>query len=447
MINFINRKSGGGGSDYPSAFIVEKEEELNNISAVENDIAFLYDRTYIPTPNSTLNGKYCFYFPKIVQEEYVWSMPDYMDGSVSLSKLNATLSLIINGDNIIKFTLSPANSIWEGHNEVTIQYELQQNELQQTIYVRTRIYDTNSNEDLDNTSEFIFIDSGLLTDYTNWNDHVAQFTQVDIGKKVSKAFKYNGTEWEIEPFGVTASKYSTSYFEIIDNILMPGTSFIGTNGYEIGSLDIPNKFDDSTMPEIIKSRALTILNILQSYINKLSTVSNNYSSQYYSIRSYVRGFPIRTDGTCAAPVTGSLSNTFSGNLIIYIIPKGLITNQVTSLIQTFESCKRICTVEHMDTSNVTNMKRCFYKNYSLENVPVLNLEKVTNMENCFYNCPVLTNESLNNILQSCITATLLNTKTLKYIGLTDWQTEKCKTLSNYQAFINAGWTTGYESED
>ena len=35
------------------------------------------------------------------------------------------------------------------------------------------------------------------------------------------------------------------------------------------------------------------------------------------------------------------------------------------------------------------------------------------------------------------------TKTLKYIGLTSEQANKCKTLSNYQAFLNAGWTTGY----
>ena len=34
-------------------------------------------------------------------------------------------------------------------------------------------------------------------------------------------------------------------------------------------------------------------------------------------------------------------------------------------------------------------------------------------------------------------------KTLKDIGLTSEQADKCKTLSNYSAFTSAGWTTGY----
>ncbi|MGN1301209.1 MAG: hypothetical protein ACI4U9_01605 [Clostridia bacterium] len=34
-------------------------------------------------------------------------------------------------------------------------------------------------------------------------------------------------------------------------------------------------------------------------------------------------------------------------------------------------------------------------------------------------------------------------KTLKYLGLTSTQATICTTLSNYQAFLDAGWTTGY----
>ena len=37
----------------------------------------------------------------------------------------------------------------------------------------------------------------------------------------------------------------------------------------------------------------------------------------------------------------------------------------------------------------------------------------------------------------------MKNKTLKYIGLTSAQANKCKTLSNYSAFTAAGWTTGY----
>ena len=34
-------------------------------------------------------------------------------------------------------------------------------------------------------------------------------------------------------------------------------------------------------------------------------------------------------------------------------------------------------------------------------------------------------------------------KTLKQTGLTQEQATTCQSLSNYQAFVNAGWTTGY----
>ena len=57
------------------------------------------------------------------------------------------------------------------------------------------------------------------------------------------------------------------------------------------------------------------------------------------------------------------------------------------------------------------------------------------------NCPNLSDETLNNILQMCINATnYTQTKSLSHLGLTAAQRSKCMTLSNYTAFTNAGWT-------
>ena len=62
----------------------------------------------------------------------------------------------------------------------------------------------------------------------------------------------------------------------------------------------------------------------------------------------------------------------------------------------------------------------------------------------FKNCTSLSDGSLNNILTICTNATSYpSTKTLKYIGLSEEQATKCQSLSNYQAFLDAGWTTGY----
>ena len=86
-----------------------------------------------------------------------------------------------------------------------------------------------------------------------------------------------------------------------------------------------------------------------------------------------------------------------------------------------------------------------FKNCSkLTTIPLLDTNKVTYMQNMFFGCTNLTDESLNNILAMCTNATsYTNTKTLKYIGLTSDQANRCKILSNYSAFTSAGWTTGY----
>lgn len=56
------------------------------------------------------------------------------------------------------------------------------------------------------------------------------------------------------------------------------------------------------------------------------------------------------------------------------------------------------------------------------------------------------NESLNNIMTMCINAVKITNSTYKklsYIGLTQTQATRCKKLSNYQIFLDAGWSTGY----
>jgi len=98
----------------------------------------------------------------------------------------------------------------------------------------------------------------------------------------------------------------------------------------------------------------------------------------------------------------------------------------------------------LNTSNVTNMVYMFSGCSSLTTIPLLNTSNVTNMGYMFSSCSSLNNESLNNILAMCTNAVkITSNKTLKRIGLTEEQANICKTLSNYQDFVNAGWTTGY----
>ena len=97
----------------------------------------------------------------------------------------------------------------------------------------------------------------------------------------------------------------------------------------------------------------------------------------------------------------------------------------------------------LQTSGVREMQHMFNDCASLVDFPMFDTSSATNMTNMFYKCTSLSEVSLNNILQMCINATKISTKTLKYIGLTSTQATKCQTLPNYQAFLDAGWTTGY----
>ena len=122
----------------------------------------------------------------------------------------------------------------------------------------------------------------------------------------------------------------------------------------------------------------------------------------------------------------------------------LDTSNVNSTANMFQDCTKLTVIPLLDTSNVTNIGYMFNSCTSLVSVPLLDTGKVTYMNNMFSNCYNLSNESLNNILQMCINAiSYTSTKTLSRIGISQTQASICTGLSNYQAFLGAGWTTGY----
>ena len=126
-----------------------------------------------------------------------------------------------------------------------------------------------------------------------------------------------------------------------------------------------------------------------------------------------------------------------------------LANIDTSSVLDFSYAFRDCKLEsfpQIDTSKATGNSFMFLECSNLKNLPVLNFKSINNLgfNNTYSNCTSLTDESLNNILASLITATRYNrTKTLAYIGLTSEQATICTTLSNWQACVDAGWTTGY----
>ena len=184
-----------------------------------------------------------------------------------------------------------------------------------------------------------------------------------------------------------------------------GKTFYGKNGVDMGTLGNINNLTKSQ------------LNIKATVYNKISVLNT---------------------------IETSLESCFKSNIDLITIPL-INTSSVTNMNSMFYGCSNLVNIPLLDTSSVTNMGSMFYGCSNLVNVPLLNTSNSVNMNGMFNNCSSLSTESLNNILYMCANT---NTnykygKTLANIGLTQAQAQICTTLSNYQAFLNAGWTTGY----
>ena len=180
---------------------------------------------------------------------------------------------------------------------------------------------------------------------------------------------------------------------------------------------------------------------------------------------------------------------------------GFDTSSTTDISQIFRDCKSLKTINinNFDCGNVTNINQLFYEDYNLETVSMdlIDTPRATNFDSIFYNCrklktidiskldtrnatkiqsmfygcsvlthitfgnnfvipkatnigsfigscPLLDDETLNNVMGILLTATsYTGVKTLMQVGFSKEQTTKAQTLSNWSALSSAGWTTGY----
>lgn len=120
-------------------------------------------------------------------------------------------------------------------------------------------------------------------------------------------------------------------------------------------------------------------------------------------------------------------------------------SHITALTSTFQGCAKLTELPAFDTSSLKDMSSMCYNCQALTTVPQFITTNVTNMQAAFSNCSNLSNESLNNILAMCanVSASYSKTKTLKDVGLSEAQAETCQSLSNWNNFVSAGWTSGY----
>ena len=135
----------------------------------------------------------------------------------------------------------------------------------------------------------------------------------------------------------------------------------------------------------------------------------------------------------------NMLNMFAGCTSFLTMPL-LDTSKVTTMGSMFNGCTSLTTIPQLNTGNVGNFSYMFTSCSALTTVPLLDTSKAGNMANMFLNCTNLSNESLNNILAMCTNSAVTSNKTLSNLGLNNAQRATCTTLSNYQDFIDAGWT-------
>lgn len=111
----------------------------------------------------------------------------------------------------------------------------------------------------------------------------------------------------------------------------------------------------------------------------------------------------------------------------------------------FEYCSSLTSIPQFNFSEVAFTSSMFDGCTNLVDFPITSMPKMAYCGSMFRDCTSLSNDSLNNILLMCANSSVSNTyfKKLSTLGLTSAQATTCQSLSNYQAFLNAGWTTGY----
>lgn len=240
-------------------------------------------------------------------------------------------------------------------------------------------------------------------------------------------------------------------------------NFFGMDGASIGTLfeSVSNSLNDSN------ASACNDMIAIYSHMEPIIVTDEDVSSYKYR---WVNSIPIKYDGTPVLDTSNltSMVNFLNQNRMIKYIPK-FNTSNVTNMSEAFSinpellyvadgmdmsNCTSLSYVLHscvqlknapsfLNTNNVTNFGGAFQWCDELIYVPVYDMSSCTSASSFVGDCPKLSDDSLNNIMQSCISATKMQTKTLKHLGLTSAQATRCQSLSNYQTFTAAGWTTGY----
>ena len=300
-----------------------------------------------------------------------------------------------------------------------------------------------------NTRTFTVSNAGVTN---NIEDNTLDLTTINTTKQIldsNVSMNFNADYSDVATaIGLTAEKIVSG-----NTILGVEGTYEGNTGDDVSNYISSEKGTGITsgrltdyivqIPMIDTSEVTSMGNMFQ-YFNMLKTIPLIDTSKVTTMTSMFSNCTnLQTIPLLNTSEVTSMTNMFEYCYSLQTIPL-IDTSKVTSMGNMFNHCETLTSIPQIDTSKVTSMGSMFAYCSSLQTVPVLDFSSATSMYKVFNYCEALSNDSLNNILASLLTATSYKgTKNLKYIGLTETQAQTCTTLSNWAACEEAGWTTGY----
>jgi surface protein len=437
----------------------------------DGDLAIVYGRRMLPFAEGTVAS--VFTLPKIVQ---VGSSVDYGNMHFTCGLGSGELAF---DPNYCSFTIyEEAFDPETGESSYVTKISVQWNSSDRITYIMTNFRDESKTLSGDEIVGDQVVN--LVSPITNISlgniyatlDGKDRFLLVDAGMYFEGLYQYNSnTGYEVADNQFTANSSSVAI----------GESFLGGNGVQTGALGI------DAVSLLLNDAAATTYIALQKKYDEIQIIGTD-ANPTAGISNKLTVIPNKSDGTCVLNTSGvtnmdgafedwkllekgplidtsnvtSMKNMFDSTFALTEVPlydtskvKNMYsmfshsginsiplfnTSNVTNMSYMFSNTN-IVTAPAFDMSKVTNISRMFSSCDSLQTVPLYDWSSVTNVSYVFQFATNLSDESLNNIMGSLLTCSVVST--LKSLGLSAALATKCQSLSNYQALIDKGWTTGY----